>query len=111
AFGAAAADILHVYEQVDIQPSPFDVTRVNGMLDALEKKANAQMDHDGIAISRRRLQFSIDMRHRGQINEVEVLLPEKRLKSTFAEALRNRFYARYEQLYGRGSSYGDVRLE
>src|SRR5437660_1740297 len=111
AFGAAAADILHVYEQVDIQPSPFDVTRVNGMLDALEKKANAQMDHDGIAISRRRLQFSIDMRHRGQINEVEVLLPEKRLKSTFAEALRSRFYARYEQLYGRGSSYGEARLE
>jgi N-methylhydantoinase A len=111
AFGAAAADILHVYEQVDIQPTPFDVARVNGLLDTLERKANAQMDRDGIAISRRRFQFSIDMRHRGQINEVEVLLPEKRLKSAFAAALRSRFYARYEQLYGRGSSYGEARLE
>src|SRR5436190_3745689 len=91
AFGAAAADILHVYEQVDIEPSPFDVARVNGMLDALEKKANVQMDHDGIAISRRRFRFSIDMRHRGQINEVEVLLPEKRLKSALTEGLRGRF--------------------
>jgi len=111
AFGAAAADILHVYEQVDIQPSPFDFARVNGLLDTLEKKAKAQMDRDGIAISRRRFQFSIDMRHRGQINEVEVRLPEKRLKSAIAFALRSRFYARYEQLYGRGSSYREARLE
>jgi len=27
AFGAASADILHVYEQVDIQASPFDAAR------------------------------------------------------------------------------------
>jgi N-methylhydantoinase A len=111
AFGAASADILHVYEQVDIQPSPFDVARVNGTLDTLEKKANAQMDRDGIDMARRRFQFSLDMRHRGQINEVEVMLPEKRMKKAFAEALRRRFITRYEQLYGRGSSYGEARLE
>ena len=76
AFGAASADILHVYEQVDIQASPFDAARVNRALDALERKADAQMEHDGIAARRRRFQFSLDMRHRGQINEVEVPLPE-----------------------------------
>src|SRR4029077_5020225 len=63
AFGAAAADILHVYEQVDIQQTPFHVARVNGPLDTLDRKAKMQMDRDGIAISRRRFQFSIDMRH------------------------------------------------
>ena len=111
AFGAASADILHVYEQVDIQPSPFDATRVNGALDTLQKKANDRMDGDGIAKPRRRFQFSLDMRHRGQINEVEVMLPEKRLKTALMEALLRRFYTRYEQLYGRGSSYGQARLE
>ena len=111
AFGAASADILHVYEQVDIQASPFDAVRVNRALDALEKKAHAQMDHDGIAAARRRFHFSLDMRHRGQINEVEVALPEKRLKGAFEPALRRRFAARYEQLYGRGSSYGEARTE
>src|SRR6266513_133246 len=111
AFGAASADILHVYEQVDIQPSPFDATRVNGTLDTLQKKANDRMDRDGIAKPRRRFQFSLDMRHRGQINEVEVMLPEKRLKSALIETLLRRFYTRYEQLYGRGSSYGQARLE
>jgi len=111
AFGAASADILHVYEQVDIQASPFEAARVNATFDALEQKANGQMDRDGIDKARRRFAFSLDMRHRGQINEVEVVLPEKRVKDAFFETLRRRFTARYEQLYGSGSSYGEARLE
>jgi N-methylhydantoinase A len=111
AFGAASADILHVYEQVDIQASPFDAERINRALDALERKANEQMDRDRIAKPRRRFAFSLDMRHRGQINEVEVMLTGNRLQSGFAEPLRRRFYTRYEQLYGRGSSYAEARLE
>src|SRR5689334_20005456 len=79
AFGAASADILHLYEQVDIQASPFEAARVNATLQALEVKANEQMDKDGIDKGRRRFAYSIDMRHRGQINEVEVMLPEKRV--------------------------------
>ncbi len=111
AFGAASADILHVYEQVDIQPSPFDAQRVNGALEALERKANAQMDRDGIIPRRRRFRFSLDMRHRGQINEVEVMLPGKRLQAGFAANLRQHFCARYEKLFGRGSSYAGAQLE
>jgi N-methylhydantoinase A len=111
AFGAAAADILHVYEQVDIQASPFDPARVNEVLAELRRRAEAQMDRDGIARPRRAFGFSLDMRHRGQINEVEVMLPEARLRESFWEPLRSRFYARYEQLYGKGSSYRGARLE
>jgi N-methylhydantoinase A len=111
AFGAAAADILHVYEQVDIQASPFDAARVNAVLAGLEEKAAAQMNRDGIEKSRRRFSFSLDMRHRGQINEVEVMLPERRVKDALFAPLRERFKLRYEQLYGRGSSYADARLE
>jgi len=111
AFGAAAADVLHVYEQVDIQASPFDAARVNRVLAALQARAEGEMGKDGIAKARRKFAFSIDMRHRGQINEVEVMLPEGRLAGDFWEPLRARFYARYEQLYGRGSSYRGARLE
>jgi len=111
AFGAASADILHVYEQVDIQASPFDAARANASLEALEKRASEQMDRDGIAGPRRHYQFSLDMRHKGQINEVEVMLPEKRVSGSLWGPLHQRFYARYEQLYGSGSSYGEARLE
>jgi N-methylhydantoinase A len=111
AFGAASADILHVYEQVDIQPSPFELERINSGLKDLEKKAGRQLEQDGISRSRRRFSFSLDIRHKGQINEVEVMLDGGRLKPNFWEPLRRRFYARYEQLYGKGSSYRDARLE
>ncbi len=91
AFGAAAADILHVYEQVDIQGSPFDPARVNRVLAELQARAEAQMAKDGIAASRRKFSFSLDMRHRGQINEVEVMLPgrpaERRLRGAAAAAV------------------------
>lgn len=111
AFGAASADVLHVHEQADIQASPFDPARVNRGLEALERRAHAQMARDGIPRARRRLAFSLDMRHRGQINEVEVLLPEARLARRGLEALHARFVERYEQLYGHGSSYRAARLE
>ena len=111
AFGAASADILHVYEQVDIQSSPFDYPRLNRVLAELEERGQAQLDRDRIARARRRIQFSLDLRHRGQINEVEVTLPERRLRAGDWEALRERFYQRYEQLYGHGSSYREARLE
>jgi N-methylhydantoinase A len=111
AFGAASADILHVYEQVDIQQSPFDPARINSGLKTLEEKAKRQLKQDGIAGKRMEFNFSLDIRHKGQINEVEVMLDEGRLKPAFWEPLRKRFYARYEQLYGKGSSYRDARLE
>jgi N-methylhydantoinase A len=111
AFGAASADILHVYEQVDIQSSPFEAAPINRALAELGRRGHAQLDRERIARSRRKMQFSLDMRHRGQINEVEVMLDEGRIARGQFEELRNRFYARYEQLYGRGSSYRDARLE
>ena len=111
AFGAASADILHVYEQVDIQGSPFDAARINAVLDELQARADAQMQKDGIPASRRKFSFSLDMRHRGQINEVEVMLMQSRLKTAGLEALRQQFYTRYEQLYGKNASFKSARLE
>src|SRR5262249_12017457 len=69
AFGAASADVLHIYERVDIMPSPFDAARLNRNLEALEERARREMARDGIAPERHRLQFALDMRHKGQINE------------------------------------------
>jgi len=111
AFGAASADILHVYEQVDIQASPFGPERVNSILDSLFGKSQKQFEKERIAAGRRRHQYSLDMRHKGQIHEVEVMLPEGRLTARLLEPLRRRFYEKYEQLYGKGSSYRDAKLE
>ncbi|HYM03982.1 MAG TPA: hydantoinase/oxoprolinase family protein, partial [Stellaceae bacterium] len=111
AFGAASADILHIYERVDIMASPFEAERLNRNLERLEEMAREQMARDGIDRGRQVMQFSLDMRHKGQINEVEVVLDVDRFSGDFQEPLRERFYRRYEQLYGRGSSFHGARLE
>jgi N-methylhydantoinase A len=111
AFGAASADVLHIHERVDIQATPFDGARINRNLAALEAAAHAQMAKEGIDIGRQRLQFALDMRHKGQINEVEVILDWHRAAGDFEKDLRERFYERYEALYGKGASFKKARLE
>jgi N-methylhydantoinase A len=111
AFGAASADILHIHERVDIAVSPFKTDRVAGNLDLLRENAHSGLERDGVAPDRHRLQFSIDMRHKGQINEVEVMLDLDPADPRFDARLAERFYERYEQLYGRGSSFRGARLE
>jgi N-methylhydantoinase A len=111
AFGAASADVLHIHEAVDIVASPFDPARVNGTLERLERAARAQMQADGIAPPRQRFEFALDMRHKGQINEVEVILDWSRAAAGFEEPLKEQFYRRYEQIYGRGASFRGARVE
>jgi N-methylhydantoinase A len=111
AFGAASADVLHVYEQVDIMSSPFDPARVSSGLAGLASKARQQLETEGIAAERQQFRFSLDVRHRGQINEVEVDVPSAQLDGIALEKLRNGFHRRYELLYGMGSSLSGARLE
>jgi N-methylhydantoinase A len=111
AFGAAAADVLHILEHTEIMPTPVPAKRVNDSLQALESNARALMAREGIDARRQRFEFSLDVRHRGQINEVEILLPWTRLPADFELGLRKRFVRRYEQLYGRGSALPGAQLE
>jgi N-methylhydantoinase A len=92
-------------------PTPVPAERVNSILEGLEKKAAGLMKGEGIAASRQRFEFSLDVRHKGQINEVEVLLPFERLPAAYEARLRSLFTDRYEKLYGRGSALAGAQLE
>src|SRR3954463_8211641 len=111
AFGAAAADVLHIFEHTEITPTPVPAKRINDQLDALETRAASLMKSEGIEAKRQRFEFSLDVRHKGQINEVEITLPWTRLPNNYESQLRKRFVARYEQLYGRGSALAGAQLE
>ena len=111
AFGAAAADVLHIFEHTEIMPTPLPAQRINRNLELLEKQAKALMASEGIAASRQRFEFSLDVRHKGQINEVELLLPYARVPSSYEAGLRSLFTQRYEKLYGRGSALAGATLE
>jgi len=111
AFGAAAADVLHIFEHTEIMATPVPAKRINDALATLEKKAKAMMAAEGIAADRQRFEFSLDVRHKGQINEVEITLPWTRVPNDYETQLRSFFLARYEQLYGRGSALAGAQLE
>jgi N-methylhydantoinase A len=111
AFGAAAADVLHIFEHSEIMGTPVAAKRINDNLDRLEKQAKAVMAEEGIGENRQRFEFSLDVRHKGQINEVEVLLPWDRLAPDYEPALRKLFVGRYEKLYGRGAALAGAQLE
>ena len=111
AFGAAAADVLHIFEHSEIMPTPVPAKRINDALQGLGKKAKALMAAEGIKPGRQRFEFSLDVRHRGQINEVEVALPFDRLPADYEARLRKMFTDRYEKLYGRGSALAGAQLE
>jgi len=111
AFGAAAADVLHIFEHTEIMPTPVAAARVNRNLDLLEQQAKALMASEGIAAARQSFEFSLDVRHKGQINEVELLLPWKRMSANYEPSLRRIFVERYEKLYGRGSALAGAQLE
>jgi N-methylhydantoinase A len=111
AFGAAAADVLHIFEHSEIMGTPVPAKRINDNLEGLEKRASQLMKSEGITPRRQRFEFSLDVRHKGQINEVEIPLPWDRLPSSYETALRKLFVDRYEKLYGRGSALAGAQLE
>lgn len=109
AFGAAAADILHVYENANLMSSPFDLDALNCEFKTLAERGATQIEREGGHGGR--FAFSIDLRHRGQINEVEVPLDADALDQAGLRELIERFFDRYEALYGKGSSFRGARLE
>ncbi len=111
AFGAAAADVLHVSEQAKIMSSPFDKEKINEILFSLRDKGVRQLLSDGIESEKHKFQYSLDMRHRGQINEVEVHIDDDHINEISITELRDKFVSRYEQLYGQGAALDGARLE
>ncbi|MDP6818675.1 MAG: hydantoinase/oxoprolinase family protein [Alphaproteobacteria bacterium] len=111
AFGAAAADVLHVHERVNMMRSPFEVAEVTRLLNELKSHAEAELAADDIAPERQHLRFALDMRHKGQINEVEVEIGGAELSEADLPGLHDAFVAQYERLYGQGASLPGARLE
>ena len=91
--------------------TPFDLERVNALLASLCGQAEAQLLADGMPRERHRFRYALDMRHKGQIHEVEVGLDEMPVGRPEFDGLPERFTALYERLYGSGSSLSGARLE
>jgi N-methylhydantoinase A len=111
ALGAASADLLHIHETVDIHANPFDPARVGARFAEIEGQGRAQLREDAIDAGAARIVRSADMRYKGQINEVEVMVPAGPLDAQALDELVADFHQRYESLYGPGAGFREARVE
>ena len=111
AFGAASADMLHIAEHVDIMTSPFTADALNANFGRMAEELRRQLAEEKAPDETQVFTCSLDVRHKGQINEVEVPLPGIQLNDADAAAIETDFHTLYQQIYGKGSSFVKAKLE
>lgn len=105
ALGVMTSDVLHVYEDSALLPSPFPPDRLNEIYERLEAAAQQQLESEGFTGDQIELTRFADMKFSLQIHQVEVPVPSGKLTADECEAQVERFIQRYEQTYGKGSAF------
>ncbi|UCE30704.1 MAG: hydantoinase/oxoprolinase family protein [Burkholderiales bacterium] len=103
ASGMLCTDLKRDYVRSLAQPLPQDGetdARMLALVDEIEHQARATLASEGIARSRQRLRFGVDLRYLGQYHEVSVPVPERLLRNARWGAIRERFHARHDRMYG-----------
>ncbi|MBI2371743.1 MAG: hydantoinase/oxoprolinase family protein, partial [Deltaproteobacteria bacterium] len=111
AFGIAAADVIHTRVSSSRYFFPVDPGALNRRLEELEGELMAQMGKEGFrpeAVAFRRV---FHMRYRRQMNELAVEVPGGLYDEARIEQIMALFERRYEETFGRGSSYREAGIE
>jgi len=111
AFGAASADMLHIAEHVDIMTTPFSADAFNANFGRMVDDLRAQLTAEKAPPETQVFRCSIDVRHKGQINEVEVALDGTVMSDDQIAAIHGDFHSLYQQIYGQGASFPKAKLE
>ena len=74
--------------------------RVRGAAREMRDEARRALSAEGIPAARQRLRYRLDLRYQGQYHEVGVDVAEKSLAAADWKAVRERFHAQHDRLYG-----------
>ena len=105
AYGCATSDVVHMHERALHLSSPFDAATLDTVLAELETAAREELAAEGIPAERQSVERFAEMKYPLQIHRVEVSLPGEKIDAAVAETIGARFAERYDQLYGKGSSF------
>jgi N-methylhydantoinase A len=111
AWGIASADINHAFQQSVAMVVPGDPKVLNETFATLQKTAVDQLDADGVGRKDQVLQRRVDMRYRGQTNEVTVSIGAEDLDDATLADLVERFGLEYQRLYGAGTGLRAAGIE
>lgn len=111
AYGVASSDLVELVEQTDIMLHPFGLEELNGNLVGLERRARSRLVEQGVDDGDVTVTRNAHLRYVPQLNEVAVPLPDGRIGEAEAEDFVVAFAAKYERLYGKGSSVPGAAIE
>jgi N-methylhydantoinase A len=101
ALGLLLSDLKTHYVQTRLMPAVAEtLPRMRETFEALERRAAAWFEREGIAPEARALRRSVDMRYAGQNYELPVAFPDGPPGPALLEALTAGFERAHEQLYG-----------
>lgn len=105
AFGIASADVLVVEDYAVGLTSPFSPAELSGIWREVEERALSRMTAQSVPADGVVLERAVEMRYRGQVNEVEVPAPDGVYDTARVEELVASFEAEYGRLFGEGTGY------
>ncbi len=111
AFGAATADVLHVYQHADELTLPVSSSRLSEGFSALEQRALSQLQGEGFSPEQITLTRRLRMKYAMQVHDVEVPVKGGTFTDADAAALIDDFGAIYEELFGKGSGHREGGVE
>ena len=103
ALGMLQSDLKHDYVRSLACLVPEDrvpLGKLQALVRAMEREARATLGREGIARARQRLRYAMDLRYLGQYHEVTVEVPREAIARSDWRAVRERFHAQHDRLYG-----------
>ena len=114
ALGMALSDIVYSHTlsaPVGLGEEAAAIAVIEAAIAALRERAEADLAASGLAPDSATLHYGVEMRYRGQMNEISVPLPERATEAGAAGRLRDAFEDVYRDRYGAGTVRADAALE
>jgi N-methylhydantoinase A len=111
AFGIASSDLDWVEELSNPDLAPFDPSALTATYDRLEDSIREDVEARGIDDGRVSTDREVDLRYKGQVHQVSIDVPTGDLSDEDLVDVIERWEAKYEALYGSGSTYADAEVE
>jgi N-methylhydantoinase A len=105
AFGAAIANVSHVYQRWQEQALPLDPAAVNAVFGELEGEAREQFREEGFDDEKVVLQRFVRMKYTAQAFDVEIPLAPGEVTVATLEETETDFHRKYAELHGEGAGY------
>ncbi|MDP2725694.1 MAG: hydantoinase/oxoprolinase family protein [Syntrophales bacterium] len=111
AYGIATADVIHSAEMSRRYRLPADAEEINSLFEELEAGQIKRLMAAGFKREEIIISKSLKMRYGLQVHEISVPLERERMTAESVGALADRFEARYEEIYGKGTGYREAGID